>query len=766
MKYKRFLASLLLIATLLSLTGPMAQAASSFSDINNENIALNADILRLMGVVSGSGGNQFNPGGTLTRAQFSVMVVNIMGKGAEVPRWTTQTIFRDVPSTHWARGYINLVSSTMVGAGEDKKGSALISGVGDGRFLPNEKLTYAQAVTILMRLLDYGENDVGAVWPQGYLNMANAIGLTEGVKLSAGDALTRAQAAQLLVNLLRAETKEGEPYYNKLGTPETNTLLLALNVRDAEDKAGAIRTSKGVFQPVVRDVTPTALQGRQGTMILKDGKLAAFIPDNTTSVTITLSGAAQPTYVQGTNNVRYTISGDTPVYNSDSSGDSKNYSSVFMDMQSGTQLTLFIDGGKVISIYNAAAGVSSSEAIVITGPINAATFRPLTGGATNVTAKKYNQVIKLTDIQMYDVVTYDPINNTLLVSDLRLTGVYEGASPNLAAPETVTVLGNEFKVIPTAVDSLSKFKRGETVSILLTADGRVAGMYPATSETRSTAIGLASKDGVIIPLPNGGNLTLKGISTGDNADHLVTIASTGTGSANKITTARWTGSRPTGAFDLENMTLGSYKVGAGARIYETVGSSTVIPVSLSELQLASIPANQLAGFHLNPSGFVDLIVLNAVTGDAYEYGYLAKKIDSGSMGGLTYSNTYVQVVNGPNGSSSSGWMITGQDFKDNVIGGIAPSTREINGEPVALSIITLDAISGVKRTDFFEQDGVWYVNANNRVYQVSTEAHYRIISTDAWFEGEDAMTQMRAYSNDMTIYVDPIGHRVRFVTSK
>ena len=46
----------------------MAQAASSFSDINNENIALNADILRLMGVVSGSGSNQFDPGGVLTRA--------------------------------------------------------------------------------------------------------------------------------------------------------------------------------------------------------------------------------------------------------------------------------------------------------------------------------------------------------------------------------------------------------------------------------------------------------------------------------------------------------------------------------------------------------------------------------------------------------------------------------------------------------------------------------------------------------------------------
>ena len=68
------------------------------------------------------------------------------------------------------------------------------------------------------------------------------------------------------------------------------------------------------------------------------------------------------------------------------------------------------------------------------------------------------------------------------------------------------------------------------------------------------------------------------------------------------------------------MTLGSYRVGAGVRVYETVGSSSVVPLSLSELELASIPANKLAGFHLNPSGFVDLIILNAVTGDAYSYG--------------------------------------------------------------------------------------------------------------------------------------------------
>ena len=763
MRCKRFLASLLLVAALLSLTGPMAQAASSFSDINNENIALNADILRLMGVVSGSGSNQFDPGGVLTRAQFSVMVVNVMGRGAEVPRYTTQTIFSDVPSTHWARGYINLVSSTMVGAGEDKKGSALISGVGDGRFLPNDKLTYAQAVTIPMRLLGYSEGDVGAVWPQGYLNMANAIGLTDGVKLTAGASLTRAQAAQLLVNLLRSEMKDGKPYYETLGTATKNVLLLALDVRDAEDKGGAIRTSVGIYQPIVRDVSPTALQGRQGTLVIRDGKLAAFIPDNTTSVTITLAGDAQPTYIQGTNNTRYTVSSDTPVYDSNSTGESKSYAQVFADMRSGTQLTLFIDGGKVISIYNAAAGVSSTEAIVVTGPINAASFRPLTGGAKNVVAKKYNEVIKLTDIQMYDVVTYDPINNTLLVSDLRLTGVYEGAEPNLAAPETVTVLGTKFDVLPTAVDTISKFTRGQIVSILLSADGKVAAMYPATADTRSTAIGWAGDDGVEIILSNGSTMTIK-VDAGENANQLVTIASTGSSGNAKATTARYSGSRPVGAFDLEKMTLGSYRVGAGVRVYETVGSSSVVPLSLSELELASIPANKLAGFHLNPSGFVDLIILNAVTGDAYSYGYFVRGEVTSGEPPLVARNTTISVRNSTGVHSQ---MITGEEFKEGTLGGIAPGARKISGLPVAQSIITLSSFTGVKRTDFFEQDGVWFVHANNQVYQVSSKVECRITSTDVWMgQGEEALTQMRAYSNDMTIYIDPVGHKVRFVMAQ
>ena len=86
---------------------------------------------------------------------------------------------------------------------------------------------------------------------------------------------------------------------------------------------------------------------------------------------------------------------------------------------------------------------------------------------------------------------------------------------------------------------------------------------------------------------------------------------------------------------------------------------------------------------------------------------------------------------------------------------------------MAQSIITLSSFTGVKRTDFFEQDGVWFVHANNQVYQVSSKVEGRITSTDVWMgQGEEALTQMRAYSNDMTIYIDPVGHKVRFVMAQ
>ena len=125
MRQKRVLSLALAAALALSLSVPAGAAGgSSFSDVSDRTTAVNADVLRLMGVVDGVGGNRFNPGANLTRAEFCTMVVKFLQKGDQVAMNATRTIFSDVTSRHWALGYVNLASSLTVGGGSSSSGSS------------------------------------------------------------------------------------------------------------------------------------------------------------------------------------------------------------------------------------------------------------------------------------------------------------------------------------------------------------------------------------------------------------------------------------------------------------------------------------------------------------------------------------------------------------------------------------------------------------------------------------------------------------------
>ena len=194
MRSKRLISCLLAAALLAGMlvTGPASAAgSSSFSDITDPTVAEAVETLRLLGVVDGTGGAAFNPGGTLTRAEFCKMTVEIMGRGDEEPSQRNRTIFSDVGPEHWARGYVNLASSITIGGatGEDGAstgGTRLIMGVGDGTFQPNKAITYGEAVTILMRVLGYGNADVatGVNWYDGYVGLAHSSELDKGLTLS------------------------------------------------------------------------------------------------------------------------------------------------------------------------------------------------------------------------------------------------------------------------------------------------------------------------------------------------------------------------------------------------------------------------------------------------------------------------------------------------------------------------------------------------------------------------------------------------------
>ncbi len=759
--FKRLLAAVLTAALAASLAAlPAGAAGSSFSDVIDPNTAVNADILRLMGVVDGTGGNYFNPGSILTRAQFCTMVINFVQQGDQVPIHNTRTIFSDVPGSHWARGYVNLAASITVEDGDRKL--PLFSGVGDGRFMPDREISLAEATTVIIRSLGYTSKQAGALWPQSYMDLASSMGLLDGLDRDYNAPITRQRAAQLFVNALSCKTASGEVYYNTLGTAKGDTVLLAVNVAtDTGEAQGAVRTSSGTYLPQKEGVAPTALQGRRGNLILNDkNEIITFIPDSSDSLTVTLTGDARPNAIQA-GGQEYTISSDTPVYTAGSETGS-SYLDSYKSLYSGTQVTLFTQRGKVVAIYTTSSGTTiDSDAVVVMGHATNATFYQLTGGGGGFNIVKNRSPIRMSDIRPYDVVTYDPMSNTLVVSDLRITCLYDKAEPNTKTPQTITAGGHEFQVLESAWDTTQNFRQGDSVSLLLTADGKVAGVAAATAETRSTAVAMISKSGAEVFLPNGGTLTLSG-EMSESAAGKLGIVSIG---RDRLTSSSLVSRGAPGAFDLQKMTLGSYQVASSVRVYEQTMGGTMSQIPLDELPMAKIDAGNIAIYHLNSSDIVDYIVLEGVTGSGYRYGmmvgYTPEDFENSTAWRLLQGDGPIDFATNATYRGKTGDMV----------GVVITTNRE--GKPLIRTVIQLRGYHDVSSADFFESQGLQYVKIGGRNYRVAEDVEcYLKISSNQYdpsnwsnrgSNAKESVETCLSFSDNLSVYIDPVGEQVRII---
>ena len=759
---KKLIAAAAAAVLLLGMILPTGAVNSSFSDVSDPAAAVNADVLRLMGVVSGVGENRFNPGGTLTRAEFATMAVKFMQKGDLAPLYATRTIFSDVTAKHWALPYVNLAATLTVADGE--KEIHLIAGVGNGRFEPDREINLAETATILLRVLGYSSKETGNLWPQSFMNLARSIGLTAGMGTDPYAPITRAQAARLFVNALRCTGGDGKAYYQTIGASVLeNTIILSVNAApDDGSRGSAIRTSANKdsesYLAAAGEVHPTALLGRRGALVLNDdNKIVAFAPDDSTSITITLSGDAQPSFLKGTNGVRYTVNENTIVYTSGAQA-GVPYQSGRTSLKSGNQVTLYTENGKITAVYGA-GGISETAggAVVVHGIPSDAMFFKLTGGAENLKVMKNRQPVELHDLREWDVVTYDALSNTLVASDLRFNCIYGDASPNASAPTKIKIAGIEepLSVLDSAWDSIRDFDLGQRVVLLLTADGKVAGMAKPGFQVSSNAIGLSTDKGVDIFRPDGNVLSLNGAFAGGavQSGRIVSVASVTAGGIGAYELPVQT---PGGDFLVREGKLGSHPVANGVRIFEKAGG-TMVEIGTASLDMESIPAGKVLTFHLNTAGMADCIVLDAVTGDTYVYGRLTREIDEDKK-------PVVNTVVVENGTGGLGSLKTGIRFEDGDFGGVVMHADKERTS----SLVLLKGIRGVRSGDFFESRGETYVTTGGRTYKVADEVECYKRQTRSWFsqdKGADRLAACRAFSGEFTIYVDPVAEKVRVVAA-
>ena len=730
---RRIITFLLAVCMTVSLLAVPAGAASgatvTFSDIGDRSTAMAVESLRLLGVLDGYGDGTFRPGTVLNRAQFCKMAVYAMNGSSELSRYRTVTIFPDVKLSHWAAAYINMAA----------KGKDIISGYADGRFHPDRTVTVGQAVTILMRMLGYKDEDIGGIWPDSYMAEAATVGLTEGVSTNGSAGLTRAQAARLFLNLLRTQTKEGgTTFASTLGQTVQGVLLSA----DTEGGEGRLRLSTGTYTLTEGKASNGMLNGMKGTLIVdsKSGRALTFVPEDLGSSKTVVLASAKATEMTDTSGNTYTVKSDTQVFQN---GEAGSWGEAYTWLNAGTSVTLYLDAAGNVDYVFVGGGGNATSAVIVYEKGSTAGFASLAGGATGYTIYKNGVRASSGDMRKYDVATYSAVTNSIRVSDTRITGYYEDCSPNPSEPSKITVLGHEFNVLPSAMQTVSKFRPGDQITLLLTEDNQVAGAVEATGTTASgNAIGIAevSSGSATVNLLCGiqvkGSVKLSASDVERLNGQLVRVSSS---KKDGLSLTRLTGG-VSGDLDVENGKLGSRELAENVIIFQNDGSG-LTAISLSQITEAKVPSSQITYAGTDWADRVKVIVLNSVTGSGYIFGrahYTANYDEEGNRVG----NAQLSVEYGEGKTTAT--FETGYVVRNGDIVGItivtAGNTQRIG------SLIYPDELRNVPNAAW---SGKGAVTVNGRTYTVPASLPCYNRETKEWV----TLTEARAYADSATLYV-------------
>lgn len=183
---KYFLISLTLILIMLC----TIVNAGTFYDTKGLNCEFAVDRISYLGIVNGTSSTTYAPNKTVTRAELSKMIVNVLGS---VANSTNGKNFSDIQN-HWGKDFI-IQASNM----------GILNGYSDGTFKPDKEVSYAEAITIIVRALGYNnlENSNSTNWYDNYILKMKEINLDSELReFNAEDFANRGDIAILVWNMI------------------------------------------------------------------------------------------------------------------------------------------------------------------------------------------------------------------------------------------------------------------------------------------------------------------------------------------------------------------------------------------------------------------------------------------------------------------------------------------------------------------------------------------------------------------------------------
>ena len=623
---KKILALILIIITLFSQS---AFASSLYSDVESGAYFEDAvEALSIYGIVSGYGG-KFSPYDNVTRAEFAKIAAISGGYDSLVAARAKSTRFNDVSVDHWANGYINVASE-----------KALIVGYPNGYYMPENNITYQEAVTIVLRLLDYTSKDLGDNWPYSYMEKGRALGLLDGMNIVETYPITRADLSVIIDRALKLDLNNSNTQLaSKLKLKTTDELILIATKN--EDKSLAfdtIKTSLGNYTVANDSLKLTPLT--KGKLVLDDnGEVINYImtyQPKIVSTTISTVTDDIVYFANGTNSSSLSIKDSTPCYNE---GNISNFKAVKANMQNGANVSFAYekDGSVGYVILN---NMDYGEAHVVR--TKAAETLENLGASSSSKIIRDGLKASVDEIQIFDVCYYQKDNDTVYVYSDKISGVYEEAYPSKASVSSVDISGNILQLETQSAayklgENPGSYALNQRITALLGKDGKIvdvvdlsnsaSDLYGVLLSVESKIEGNSQETFINVLTASGNNLSYKTLQNCSNK-----IGCVGKIGFNDDGYATFTVQKETVVFgdvDKENNKIGTKWLSAECKIIEILyvpenrtGTAKAQVIDIDDLGSTLTKAQCV--FYATGGSFGDInaLFVTDVTGGGYEYGIL------------------------------------------------------------------------------------------------------------------------------------------------
>ena len=198
--FKKVLALVLAIATLLSFATVASAKTADFADAKDVKNVEAVDVLSYIKVLEGYPADKsFKPAKNITREEAAKIIAIFANKSTDISSlYTSANPFADMKG-RWGESYVAYGYR-----------AGIIAGKNATSFVPKANVKGTEFLKMVLVVLGYDQNKeglVGSSWAVNTLELAKAKKLLAGLgkDFDANAALTRDQAAQIMLNALKAE---------------------------------------------------------------------------------------------------------------------------------------------------------------------------------------------------------------------------------------------------------------------------------------------------------------------------------------------------------------------------------------------------------------------------------------------------------------------------------------------------------------------------------------------------------------------------------